>query len=159
MAADLSIGGIAELRYYLADASGDAAAGGGLIADVDYALDAIDDSGNVLTAIAGGSIVDGGQASADPVFSAYPLEIPAASVPAGARLRLRLTYSGVYSSSMRLIWAGDYSDAGLTLQTAGGSGDSKLGDTRSAVGGALPVQLIWALGLLAAVRRSRRWLR
>lgn len=159
LAADLSIGGIAELRYYLADASGDAAAGGGLIADVDYALDAIDDSGNVLTAIAGGSIVDGGQASADPVFSAYPLEIPAASVPAGARLRLRLTYSGVYSSSMRLIWAGDYSDAGLTLQTAGGSGDSKLGDTRSAVGGALPVQLIWALGLLAAVRRSRRWLR
>ena len=60
---------------------------------------------------------------------------------------------------MRLIWAGDYSDAGLTLQTAGGSRDSKLGDTRSAVGGALPVQLIWALGLLAAVRRSRRWLR
>lgn len=156
LASDTTVGGVAELRYFLADASGDAAASGGLIADVDYALDAIDEAGNVLTAIAGGSIVDGGRAAADPVYSAYPLDIPAAHVPAGARLRLRLTYSGVYSSSMRLLWAGEYRDAGLTLQTAGAAADgSKQGSQSGAVAGGLPAKLLLILLTLGMWRRGR----
>lgn len=156
LAADTVFGGIAEVAYYLADSSGDAAAGAGLIADMTYGLDAVDEAGEVIMAIAGGTIVDGGVASASPVYNAYPLEIPTTAVPAGARLRLRMQFSGVYSSSMRMLWGGEFSDSGLRLQTAGGAQQApKTGASTAAVAGSLPLLTLVGLLLLGISWRRR----
>ena len=151
-AAETAVGGQATIRFYLADAFADASSAGGRIADMDYQIDAIDDAGEVLSAIAGGTVVDAGLAAPTPVFSEWVVDVPSATVPAGARLRLRMQFTGVYSSTMRMLWSGDFAESGLTLQVAGDGG--KGGVDRSAAGGGLGGLLL--LVLAGAVRLRRR---
>lgn len=150
---DVSVGGTATLRYYLADALADASSAGGLIADMAYQLDAVDDAGNVISAIAGGSLVDAGLAAPAPVFNEWTFDVPTSTVSAGSSLRLRMQFSGVYSSTMRLIWAGEFSDAGLTLQVAKADA-TKDGSDSAAVGGAMGAAGL-CLMLLIGLRRRR----
>ncbi len=126
-----------------------------------YQIDAVDDAGNLITPIGGGEVL--AAIGPTPTMGSYPLEIPPTAVPAGARLRLNLQFSGVYTSAMRLLWGGDYADAGLTLQTgrlvtASRGEDGPATPERSAdalKGGATGWPLV-LLGLLLLGRRRRR---
>src|SRR5690606_15575881 len=71
----------------------------------------------VLATVAAGEIATGTEIGPGPVLGEYALMLPMAEVAAGTRLRLRLWLSGVYTSTARLIWDGDYAGAGLTLTT------------------------------------------
>lgn len=164
--AAVTVGGSATLRLYLADVLemvyGVVGLGGGL----SYQIDALGDDGGVLTTIAAGEVATGTEIGPGPVFGEYALSLPVADVPAGARLRLRLWLSAVYTSTARLIWDGAYADAGLTLTTGkmlmpsgdDGSGEAPAAETpRDAgrFGGALGITTLMLL-LLACMRRSRQ---
>ncbi len=126
-----------------------------------YQIDAVDDDGNLLTPVGGGEVL--ADIGPTPTMGSYPLDIPVTPVPAGARLRLNMQFSGVYTSAMRLLWGGEYGDAGLTLQTgqlvpAGRSEDTPPSEERVAEafkGGATggPLMLIGLL-LLGLRRRT-----
>ncbi len=125
-----------------------------------YAIDAVDDNGNVILALAGGDLIP--LIGPTPTFSDLAFQVPTTTVPAGARLRLQMSFSGVYTSAMRLVWGGDYGDAGLLLQT--GSLKSRAADvaatTQPAADGQTYGGALGALGglflLLAAAGLRRR---
>lgn len=149
-----AVGGATLLTLYLVNES-EPAYSAAFASGLTYQLDAVDDAGQVITAIAGGEVtaVVGGT----PTLGEYALQIPPTQIPPGARLRLNLLFSGFYSSNMRLLWGGEYGASGITLTTGTIDGkDSTIGSGSGAVVGALPGSLL--LPLLAALgwRRRRR---
>ena len=120
----LVVGGPSVLRLYLADTAQPAwsvAFASGLT----YTLDAL--AGDEVIGVAGGEV----DAVVSPTGDAgeYKLVIPPTVVPAGARLRLQMSFSGVYTSTMRMLYGGDYADSGITMgigsfQVAGAKGGS-----------------------------------
>ena len=124
---------------------------------ISYQLDALDSDGNLLMAVGAGE--DLSIVGATPEQGLYPFSLPPTTVPAGAQLRLQLNFSGVYTSAMRLVWGGDYADAGLRLTTGKLVEDSEddtparsLDPTRGGAAG-WPMLLL-LLGLLGLRRRT-----
>ncbi|MGJ8668489.1 MAG: S8 family peptidase [Oceanococcus sp.] len=112
-----TLGGLAMLRIYLADTL-ETIYGLAFGSTLTYQLDAVDDAGQVLTPIAAGEVPSSElQVGSTATIGVHPLSIPATDLPAGSRIRLQMQFSGVYTSTMRLLWAGEFADAGLTLQT------------------------------------------
>lgn len=154
---DATVGGVASLTTYLVSELYpiySVAFGSSL----DYQIDAVDAAGELLISVAGGSLTP--MVGPTPTLGALNFDIPTTTLPAGSRLRLRMSFTGVYTSSMRLVWGGEFSDAGLSLQT--GSLQSRsvtevVKQPTAAVtprGGAMqPVPLLLILGMLAVRRR------
>ncbi|MFP5307623.1 MAG: S8 family serine peptidase, partial [Gammaproteobacteria bacterium] len=152
LAEAVTLGGAGMLKLWLVDTLQPLwsnAFGSGLT----YQLDAVDDAGETLVAISGGDI-GAPIVGAEPTLGEYALAVPPTEIPAGARLRLRTRISGVYTSTMRLLWGGDFADTGLQLTTGkldsgggGGSGGSGSDGDEGRFGGALGRWLLAALGL------------
>jgi serine protease AprX len=164
-----TLGGAGLLKLWLADAL-QPLWSNAFAATLSYQLDAIDDAGAVLVAVSGGD-VSAPVVGAQPTLGEYALALPPTEIPAGARLRLRLRISGIYTSTMRLLWGGEFADTGIQLTTGkldsgdtgggagggggsgGGSGD---GADKGRFGGALGAWLLLVLGLAATRRVSAR---
>jgi len=154
LAAAAMVGGQAALRLYLVDALQPiySFAFGSSLA---YQIDALDEAGTVLVAIAGGEFPGGAIAGAQPMLGEYLIELPPTALPAGARVRLQMRFSGVYTSTMRLVWGGEYAASGLTLPTGGLEPRAAAGQGSGLLLGALPWAVLWPLLLAAAYRRLR----
>ncbi|MGH2771465.1 MAG: S8 family peptidase, partial [Actinomycetota bacterium] len=111
----VTIGGKGVLTLHLVD-SAQPAYSPAFVSNVDYTLEALDSSGNA-TPIAGGTAGSLVQAGPAPTRGEYLLEVPPTTVAPGALLRLQLRFSGIYTSTMRLLYGGRYGDSGLTLTT------------------------------------------
>ncbi|MGB1558453.1 MAG: S8 family serine peptidase, partial [Oceanococcaceae bacterium] len=115
--APATVGGDALLSLYLADTP-QPVYGVLFGSALTYQLDAIDPEGTLISAVASGEVPSSSLAvGSTPAHGIYPLPVPTTDLPANARLRLRMQFSGVYTSTMRLLWGGEYGDAGLSLQT------------------------------------------
>lgn len=170
----LTLGGAGELRAYLVDLLS-TAYGVAFSSGLSYQLDAVAADGTV-TAVTGGDMTDPTMIGAStPTAGSYAFEVPTTEIAAGSSLRLRLLFSGVYTSTMRLVWDGAYGDAGLKLTTgkletpssgggssggssSGGSSSGGSSDSGSEGGGAFDPLLLVLLALtaLAARRLPRR---
>ncbi len=82
---------------------------------LDYQIDAVNDAGELITPIASGSFDGGTIAGSGATLGEYPISVPPTAVSAGQRIRLQVWITGVYSSTARLLWGGDYADSGLSL--------------------------------------------
>lgn len=160
LSTDALVGGLATLRIALVD-NPQPVYGAAFGSALTYAIDAVDDSGAVLLPVASGEVPSSAlQIGSTPQIGSYQLAVPPTPLPAGARLRLHMQFSGVYTSTMRLLWAGDYADAGLSLQTgvlalpgrAAPANPAPRASGGSQAGGALAPGLL-LLGLLLAWRR------
>jgi hypothetical protein len=110
----VTVGGTGELALHLVDSLqpvwGTVLGGG-----VSVQLDAVAADGTVSALTTGEGELSVGPA---PTRSTYAVPVPAATVPAGSRLRLTIRISGIYTSTLRLLYGGGaYADGGLTLQT------------------------------------------
>jgi adenosylcobinamide kinase/adenosylcobinamide-phosphate guanylyltransferase len=72
-------------------------------------------AGRVIDLPAGADSTAAPSATLDPVRAEYDLVVPPTTVPAGSTLRLRLRFSGVYTTAMRMYFGGKYADSGITL--------------------------------------------
>ena len=160
LSTDALVGGLATLRIALVD-NPQPVYGAAFGSALTYAIDAVDDSGAVLLPVASGEVPSSAlQIGSTPQIGSYQLAVPPTPLPAGARLRLHMQFSGVYTSTMRLLWAGDYADAGLSLQTgvlalpgrAAPANPAPRASGGSQAGGALAPGLL-LLGLLLTWRR------
>ncbi|MBW3663892.1 MAG: S8 family serine peptidase [Actinobacteria bacterium] len=114
-----SFGGPAQLRLHVVDeprplSSPVPALGRWLYLD----LDAVDEDGRVVAAIAAEQIVF--EVGPTPSLVTFDLDVMPVQVPTGSRLRARLLLGnlpGVPAISMRLLWGGDFSASGLDLST------------------------------------------
>lgn len=116
LAAPVVLGGPSSLTLWLADPAA-AAWTVAATSAVSYALDAVDGAGQA-TAIAAGTLereVGADEVGPTPTRAEYGFGVAPVTVPAGSTIRLRLRFSGVYTSAMRLYFGGPYADAGVTL--------------------------------------------
>lgn len=87
---------------------------------VSYSLEAVDGAGRASPVATGDlerTVDDAEEVDVAPTRAEYGFDISPTVVPAGSALRLRLRFSGVYASAMRLFFGGKYADAGITLGT------------------------------------------
>ena len=108
-----TVGGASKFALYLVTEAEPvtSAYGGGAIS---YALDALTADGKTLP-IAGADLALSAKPSATPELSEYKFVVPATVVPAGAKLRLQLRVSCFCSSTQRMLYGGEYADAGMTV--------------------------------------------
>ncbi len=111
----VTIGGEGLLTLHLVD-SAQPAYSSAFASNLDYTLEALDSSGNA-TPIASGTASPLVQAGPAATRGEYLLKVPPTTVAPGALLRLQLRFSGIYTSTMRLLYGGRYGDSGLTLTT------------------------------------------
>jgi serine protease AprX len=112
---DVTIGGPASIVHYVIDSAQPLWTNAFSSAPT-YALDAVDEDGNV-TPIGAGDFAEP-QVTGEVTRAEYTFEVPPTTVPAGSQLRLQFWYSGFYTSGMRMVYGGpDYADAGLRLTT------------------------------------------
>ena len=108
----LVVGGPSVMTLYLADSAQPAysvAFGSGIT----YALDAVLPNDEAI-GVAGGEMSKRAEVTPSATRGEYGFAIPPTAVPAGARLRLRLQFSGVYTSTMRMLYGGgEYADSGI----------------------------------------------
>ena len=87
---------------------------------VSYSIEAVDGAGKA-TPVASGDLErlvdDAEEVDVAPTRAEYPFDVNPTVVPAGSSLRVRLRFSGVYTSAMRLFFGGRFADAGVTLGT------------------------------------------
>jgi serine protease AprX len=82
-----------------------------------YTVLAVDAVG-AQTPIAGGDAAEEVQAGATPVQGTYTIEVPPAKVAAGSSIVVQLQLSGVYTSTMRLLYGGGaFATSALQLTT------------------------------------------
>lgn len=116
LTADLTIGGPASIVHYVIDSAQPSWTAAGFSSTPAYALDAVDEEGNV-TPISAGDF-DKPQVTDQVTRAEYTFVVPPTVVPAGSRLRVQFWYSGFYTSGMRMVYGGpEYADAGLHLTT------------------------------------------
>lgn len=129
---------------------------------LNYQLDALDEAGNVLLAVAGGELIP--MIGPTPTLGEMAFTVPVTAIPAGARLRLNMSFTGVYTSAMRLLWGGEFADSGLRLRTGSLSGRSLESPIHSVVtpaaqpgvrGGATGMSILLVL-VAAGLRRRLR---
>jgi hypothetical protein len=87
-----------------------------LAGGVSFTIDALAPDGSVLPVASSdeGELVVG----PTPTRSTYAVDVPPTTIPGGHRIRLSLLISGIYTSTLRLLYGGGtYADGGLTLQT------------------------------------------
>ena len=114
--ADVTIGGPATLVVYLSDAA-QPLWSAGFASGVTYSLEQVDAAGET-TVLATGETEDVAAVGPTPTRGEYSFDVPPVTVPAGSKLRLTLAFSGVYTSTMRLLYGGgDFADAGIVLTT------------------------------------------
>jgi serine protease AprX len=109
--APMTIGGTGRFTLYLADEAQPVFGAYGTGA-ITYALDAVSPSGDVL-GVAGGELEDGAVSGPTPTKNEYPLVVPPTMIPAGSQLRLRLQISCFCTSTMRMVYGGEFADAGF----------------------------------------------
>ncbi len=110
--APVTIGGPSSFTLYLVDEARpafDPVLSPGLIS---YALDAITEDG-ITIGVAGGDLADVAVSGPSVQKGEYPFDIPAAEIPAGATLRLRLQIAYVNSSATRMLFGGEFADSGI----------------------------------------------
>ena len=165
-----TIGGPSLITLYLVDEAQPAfgAYGSGVVG---YALDAITNEGETVGV--GGGDLGAAITAPTPSRGEYKLVIPPTVVPAGSTLRLSFTLTCFCSSTTRMVFGGEYADAGITTGigsfSASGSPSAPAPAPKPAVKGAkqLPATGVAssALGYLLvasaaalafATRRSRR---
>ncbi|HET9444196.1 MAG TPA: S8 family serine peptidase [Acidimicrobiales bacterium] len=111
-----ALGGRANIVVYLADTL-QPAWSAAFESSLHYTVEAVGADGSV-TPLATGD-------AQDPVFvgpqatrGEYAFDMPPTAVPAGSRLRVSLRFSGVYTSTMRMLFGGGgFADAGISLTT------------------------------------------
>ena len=114
--AEVTIGGPATLAFYLADAA-QPVWSAAFASGVTYSLEQVDPAGET-TVLATGEAPELAQVGPTPTRGEYTFDVPPVTVPAGSKLRLTLGFSGVYTSTMRLLYGGgDFADAGIVLTT------------------------------------------
>lgn len=116
---EVVVGGPSSFTLWLVDPSAQAWTQAGA-SRISYTLEAVDATGRTTPVAAGdvARLVDGpDEVGAEPTRAEYGFDVPPTTVPAGSNLRLRLKISGVYTSTMRMVFGGKYADAGMTLGT------------------------------------------
>jgi serine protease AprX len=127
LAAPLTIGGPATLRFYLTDPAQPA----WTVAQnprLTVEIDAVDENGELLLAAGAGewTVCNGSprvcNTGPQPVGAAYTVNIPPITLPAGSRVSVLVFESAAVASASRTVYggaglAGNYSDAGITLTT------------------------------------------
>ena len=127
LAAPLTVGGPATLRFYLTDPAEPA----WIVAQnprLDIEIDAVDANGELLLAVGAGewTVCNGSprvcNTGPQPVGAAYTVNLPPITLPAGSRLSVLLFETAAVASASRTVYggaglAGNYSDAGITLTT------------------------------------------
>ncbi|CAN5223527.1 hypothetical protein BH18ACT4_BH18ACT4_00380 [soil metagenome] len=83
---------------------------------VAYELETVGADGGV-TPVAAGEAAEATIAGPTATRGEYTFVVPPQVVPAGSALRLSLRFSGVYTSTMRLLYGGPFADGGITLTT------------------------------------------
>jgi serine protease AprX len=132
--APIVLGGPSVITLYLADAAQpvyDPIPDETSAPHITYALDAIDAAGEE-TGVSSGTIPSPALSGTSPVRGEYTLIIPPSVVPVGSTLRLRLQISAIYTSTMRMLYGGEYADAGIKT----GVGSFTTG--KAATGGSKP---------------------
>jgi serine protease AprX len=82
-----------------------------------YTVLAVDGTG-AATPVAAGDAPEDAQAGATPVKGTYTISVPPTTIPAGSSIQVELQLSGVYTSTMRLLYGGDaFADSGIALTT------------------------------------------
>jgi hypothetical protein len=127
LTADTTVGGPVTMKIYLTDplVSAWQAAQNPRIG---LEVDAVDATGTLITAVASGewsvcNTVNGASVcntGAQPVAGVYAVNIPAVTIPAGARLSVLVTETAVVASGSRAVYGGraltgSFADAGVTL--------------------------------------------
>ena len=116
LAEDLTVGGPATLVFYLTEPA-QPAWSAAFATGPSYQLDAVGPDGEVI-AIGGGDTPESGEVGPTPARNQHEVVIPPTEIPAGYQLRLRLNFSGFYTSDMRFVYGGgEFADAGLVLTT------------------------------------------
>jgi serine protease AprX len=127
LAAPLTVGGAASFKWYLVDPLQPAwTAAQSPFMTVE--IDAIDDNGDLIAPIGAGQFDICATAEAcyigpQPVGGVYRLEVPPVTIPAGARIAIRVFQAQVVTSAARTVYGGkgtlgvDFSDAGVTFTT------------------------------------------
>jgi serine protease AprX len=129
LAAPLTVGGTATLRFYLVDPLSPAwMAAGASNPRLVVEVDAVDENGFIITPVAAGetrlcnadftSCLTG----ATPTAGTYVMNVLPQTIPIGARLAISIRLTAAVSSASRTVYGGkaglvDFSDAGLTLTT------------------------------------------
>ena len=111
--ATTTMGGPATFALYLvseADVATDAYGDGA----ISYAFEALTADGKTI-AIAGGDLAIPAEITATATRVDYAFVIPPTVVPAGSELRLELSVSCFCSSAARMLYGGDYADAGVIV--------------------------------------------
>lgn len=111
----VTFGGIGVLALYLADTAQPLYSPAAK-SSISYTLSAVDAAGAV-TRLAEGTANPEVQAGPTPTRGEYLFETRPVDVPAGSRLQLQLRFSGLYTSTMRLVYGGPYADSGMALVT------------------------------------------
>lgn len=118
LAQPATFGGPSSLTLWLADPAAlvwTAAAS----SRISYTLEAVDPAGRASPLGAGDleRVVGAAEVGLEPTRAEYRFDLAPTTVPAGASLRLRLRFSGVYTATLRMLFGGPYADSGLTLGT------------------------------------------
>jgi serine protease AprX len=125
----LTIGGTVTLKFYLTDPA-QPAWSAAQNPSLSLEIDAVDANGDLLVPLAAGEwSVCGTQGSTkvcntgpQPVGGVYTVEMPAATIPAGARISVLVYETAVVASTSRTVYggrglSGNFSDAGVKLTT------------------------------------------
>jgi hypothetical protein len=127
LAAPLTVGGPATLRFYLTDPAQPAwvSAQNPRVA---IEIDAVDENGELLLAVGAAewTVCSGTprvcNTGPQPVGGTYSANIPPTTLPAGSRLSIVVYESAAVASASRTVYGGagltgNFSDAGITLTT------------------------------------------
>ena len=125
-ASAVTVGGALSVKVYLVDPAQPAWVAA-QNPRLDVEVDAVDDNGELVAAVGFGEWTvcnDTGVCNTgpQPVAGVYTVNIPAATIPAGSRLSILVTETGVVASSARTVYGGrglttSFSDAGVKLTT------------------------------------------
>lgn len=126
MASSVTVGGTVSVKVYLVDPAQPAWVAA-QNPRLDVEVDALDENGELVAAIGFGEwsvCNDAGVCNTgpQPVGGVYTVSIPAATIPAGSRLSILVTETGVVASTSRTVYGGggltaNFADAGVTLTT------------------------------------------
>ncbi|MGH9138237.1 MAG: S8 family serine peptidase [Acidimicrobiales bacterium] len=114
LAEETVVGATGELALHLVDSVqpvwGTLLAGG-----LSWTLDGVAADGAVLPIAS--EDTDDVSVGPSPTLSTYDMDVPPTVVPAGHRIRLTVRISGIYTSTLRLLYGGQFADGGITVQT------------------------------------------
>ena len=125
LATPLTVGGNVTVKFYLTDPL-QAAWVAAQNPRVDIEIDAVDANGDLVAPLGAGEwrACNNGvcNTGAQPTAGIYTMSIPGATVPAGTRLSVVVTQTGVVTSTSRTVYGGaglsaNFADAGVTLTT------------------------------------------